>query len=831
VLKLAKYLKPFLPSVILAMLLLFTQAISELFLPNLMGDIVNVGIQQGGIESASPEVLSQEAMRFVQAFADDEGRSLLDASYSLVDGDSPYHGGKAYSDTWPGAAGTQVYALGDVSDAQRAMLDDVFGTVTWTMMNLMQRLGPVDEGAGLGDMAVSYVVTVTYDSGSPDPVTEFTPGGDDVATMTPTAPDGGSSDAMLTATPPDDGEAPSGGAMPSGGPGGMQEMDLSQVYSLLPMLEQLPPELMEEARAEALETVPATRAQSAIVLVKAFYRELGADMGALEIGYIIRVGLTMLAVATVTGLSTILVGFLTSRIGAGLARDLRTTVFAKVAQFSHTEFDRFSTASLITRSTNDVMAMQMLVSMGLRMVFSAPITGIGAAIMAVNKSVSMSWIVVLGVVLVLGSVLVQMSIVTPRFRLVQRLTDKMNLVAREKLTGLMVVRAFNRDDVETARFDEANLDLTNTHIFIGRVMALMMPVTMIVMNGMSLLIIWFGGKQVAASHMQVGDMMAYMQYIMQVMFSFMSVSMMFQMLPRAQVSASRIVEVLDTEPAIVDPAQPQHIDDAKAGQVEFNDVSFRYESAEEDALRDLSFTVLPGQTVAFIGSTGSGKSSILNLIPRFYDVSGGSVSVGGVDVRQLTQAELRARIGYVPQKTILMGGTIATNIAYGAGDREVSYDEYLEISEVAQAIEFIGEKDWGFYSPIAQGGTNVSGGQRQRLAIARALAVHPDIYLFDDSFSALDFTTDAALRRALKQYTSDSTLLIVSQRVGTIMDADVIHVVDEGRIIASGRHEELLDTSPEYYEIASTQLAEVAQRGFSPTAQAERAISLSEGGA
>ncbi|MDR1082396.1 MAG: ABC transporter ATP-binding protein/permease [Coriobacteriales bacterium] len=532
---------------------------------------------------------------------------------------------------------------------------------------------------------------------------------------------------------------------------------------------------------------------------------VGIQQGA-GTGYIVRIGLLMLLVTALSAVATILVGYLSSRIGAGVARDLRKAVFEKVAGFSHAEFDHFSTASLITRSTNDITVIQMLLTMGIRMVCYAPIMGIGGVFMALSKSVSMSWIIGVAVVVLIGIVLVLFAVVMPKFKIMQTLVDRLNLVARESLNGLMVIRAFSRTGFEQERFEEANQDLTRTNLFVNRAMTFLMPVMMLFMNGLTILIIWVGSHQVAASQMQVGDMMAYMQYVMQIITSFMFIAMLFVFIPRAMVSANRLNEVLETEPAIVDPASPRHIDAAQRGRVEFRDVSFRYEGATENALCDISFVAEPGQTTAFIGSTGSGKSTIINLIPRFYDVTKGEVLVGGADVRTLTQAELRASIGYVPQKSVLMAGTIASNVAYGVD--ELPTDDLEKIAEVAQALEFVDENEERFGFEVAQGGSNVSGGQRQRLSIARALATKPDIYLFDDSFSALDFKTDMALRRALSAYTSHATLIIVAQRVSTIMDADRIIVIDEGRIVGSGSHEELLASCDAYLEIASSQLSE-----------------------
>jgi ATP-binding cassette subfamily B protein len=532
---------------------------------------------------------------------------------------------------------------------------------------------------------------------------------------------------------------------------------------------------------------------------------VGIQQGA-GTAYILRIGLLMILVTALSGVATVLVGYISARIGAGVARDLRRAVFERVSAFSHTEFDRFSTASLITRSTNDVTVIQMMLTMGIRMICYAPIMGIGGVFMALSKSVSMSWIIGVAVVVLIGIMLVLMAVVLPKFKIIQSLIDRLNLVARESLNGLAVVHAFSRTDFETERFEVANRDLTRTNLFVQRAMTFLMPVMMLFMNGLTILIIWVGSQQVAAAQMQVGDMMAYLQYVMQIIMSFMFIAMLFVFLPRAAVSAERINEVLQTEPAIVDASKPQPMDPALRGRVEFKDVSFRYEGADADALSHISFVAQPGQTTAFIGSTGSGKSTILNLILRFYDVTAGAVLVGGVDVRAQSQAQLRGHIGYVPQHSVLMAGTIASNIAYGTD--ELSEQEREKVAQVAQALEFVEGLEGGFNAPVAQGGTDVSGGQRQRLSIARALAVKPDIYLLDDSFSALDFTTDAALRAALAEYAAQSTLIIVAQRVNTIMNADRILVIDEGRVVGAGTHRELLASCEAYYEIASSQLAE-----------------------
>jgi len=522
-------------------------------------------------------------------------------------------------------------------------------------------------------------------------------------------------------------------------------------------------------------------------------------------GFIWAVGLRMLLVALSGGTAAVFVGFASSRVAAGVTRDVRRAVFRSVESFSRAEFDDFSTASLITRTTNDVSQLQHLILMGFRMLCFAPVMGMGSIVMAVRTSPSMSWILGLAVFVVIGMIVAVFGIAMPRFRIMQRLVDRLNLVTREHLSGLMVIRAFGTQGFERDRFAKANDELTAVNLFVNRVMTLLAPSMSLVMNGVAILVVWVAAHRIASSTMQVGLMMAYLQYGMHVVMSFMILSMMFIMIPRAAVSASRIAEVLSAVPSIQDPGHPLHVREAERGVVEFRNVSFSYPNAEAEELHSVSFTARPGETVAFIGPTGCGKSTLVNLIPRFYDASGGSVLVGGVDVRNLAQEELRREIGYVPQKGILMSGSVAANLRYGKPD--ASDAEIGEAARVAQAEQFILELPDGYGSVIAEGGSNVSGGQRQRLAIARALVRKPPVYIFDDSFSALDLRTDAALRQALKAHTVHSTVLIVAQRISTIMNADRIIVLDEGRVAGSGTHRELLESCPLYRQIAQSQLA------------------------
>jgi ATP-binding cassette subfamily B protein len=724
-----RYLKPFLFGFVSAVLILFAQAITDLTLPNYMSDIVNVGIQQSGVEHAAPVALSGQGMELMHLFMDDGQRALADSSYRLVSVDDG-----TYASQYPGAA-SDFYVLEDGAD--RDALDSAFGVATWTMIESLKSMGTVD-GAEM-DMTGS-------------------------------------------------------------------DMDVSELYAALPLLASISPETVAAARTKALSNSDSMLLQSGILLSRLFLQELGVDLAQVQSSYILSVGMRMLLVALIGGICGIVISYLASRIAAGIARDLRRDVFAKIESFSSNEFDRFSTASLITRCTNDITQIQQFFMMGIRMVFFAPLMGIGGVVMALDKSVSMSWIIAVACLVIVGMLMVIMSIVMPRFKAIQKLVDRLNLVARENLTGLMVIRAFGTQRYEKERFSAANKDLTDTMLFVNRVMAFLMPMMNLVMNGVSIIIIWVGARQIASSALQVGDMMAFMQYALQIIMSFLMVSFLFILAPRAAVSVTRLAEILDTEISILDPEEPVPFDDTKRGLVEFRDVSFRYHGAEENALEGISFVAMPGETTAIIGSTGSGKSTIANLVMRFYDVSEGSILVDGVDIRNVRQHDLRARIGYVPQKGVLLSGTIASNLRYGKHDADDG--EVETAASVAQAMEFIENKPEKFESPISQGGSNVSGGQKQRLSIARALIRNPEIFIFDDSFSALDFKTDRKLRNALEHHTGSSTVLLVAQRVSTIKEARQIIVLDEGKIVGKGTHAQLLATCPQYYEIASSQLSE-----------------------
>ncbi|MBC6009430.1 ATP-binding cassette domain-containing protein [Catenibacterium sp. NSJ-22] len=541
--------------------------------------------------------------------------------------------------------------------------------------------------------------------------------------------------------------------------------------------------------------------------VKAEYKKLGADINKVQNQYIAHKGIQMLAIALLGAVASICVAFLASKLGASVARDLRLAVFKKVESFSNTEFNKFSTASLITRSTNDIVQIQMVLVIIVRMCMLAPINGIGGIMKAVKNSPSMTWMIFLVVIIIFGVLGVTFSIAMPKFKIIQQLIDKLNLAMRENLSGVLVIRAFGNEEESEKRFDQANKDLTGTNLFVNRVMVSLMPIMMFIMQGMTLLIIYFGAKQVDLGHIAIGEMMAFLQYAMIIVMSFLMVAMIAVMLPRASVAANRVAEVLNTEPTIENPEQSTSFDEDKKGLIEFKHVSFKYPGADEPVLTDIDFTARPGQTTAFIGSTGSGKSTLINLIPRFYDVTEGEVTVDGVDVRHVSMHDLRDRIGVVPQKGLLFSGTIESNIKYGAPD--LSDEELAEVIDVAQAKEFIETKPLGVKEPISQGGTNVSGGQKQRLAIARALAKNPKILIFDDSFSALDFKTDATLRKRLGEMTAKThnTVLIVGQRIASIMHADQIIVLDEGKIVGKGTHEQLMKTCSVYQEIALSQLS------------------------
>lgn len=731
-LKLKRYLKPYLGLLLVGVALLFGQAMLELTLPNYMSDIVNVGLQQGGITQAAPEVIDSDAMAMMQMFMSEEDKALVNAAYEPL---SEREDAADLKKTYPNTGDEDLALAADPENG----VNEAFNRVAYALVSMMEELAPADSATQSEKQA----------SGTLD------------------------AEAMVQLT-----------AM-------LQSGALN--------------EQLNEAIATAAVTPESMLDQTGVVLTKSFYTQLGADTDAIQTSYILKVGLRMAGLAILLTVCAISAGFCMARLGAGVGRDLRRGVFRKVSYFNNNEMDQFSGASLITRSTNDITQVQNFLSIGLRMMCFAPIMGIGGLIMGLSKCLNLAWVLALALIVMLGLILTLFAVAMPRFKKMQTLIDRLNLVSREELSGLMVVRAFSNQPFMQNRFEKANKDLNGNTLFVNRAMVTMMPFMMLVMNGLSLLIVWFGGKQIAASNLQVGDMMAFIQYAMQVIMSFLFISMMFIMVPRASVSAERINEVLTCESTVADPAQPTEMNHPVKGVVEFKDVSFRYEGADANVLEHVSFTARPGETVAFIGATGSGKSTLVNLIPRFYDATEGSITVDGVDVRHLRQKDLRDAIGYVPQKGLLFSGTVATNLRYGRADAS---DELLkESADIAQATEFIQTLENGMDTAISQGGTNVSGGQRQRLSIARALVKQAPIYIFDDTFSALDFKTDAKLRAALKGYTEKSTVFIVAQRVSTIMHADQILVLDEGRVVGKGTHEELLKNCETYREIAESQLS------------------------
>nr|MBC7245276.1 ABC transporter ATP-binding protein [Chloroflexota bacterium] len=741
-LRLLKYLKPFTWWILLAIVLLFIQANADLALPDYMSRIVNVGIQQGGVEHAVPEALRQSTMERLALFLTADEKAEVLAHYRLVTQSAPDY--EAYLEKYPTLAQEPIYVLQDADAATVKRLNPVMGRALLIVFGIEQiKAHPEQASALMPGLEV-------FD---------------------------------LSKLPPG--------------------MDLFALLGRLSADQRTQINTAVERRFAALGGEKALL-QAAARAVRSEYEALGVDPLRIQNAYILRVGGQMLLISLISITAAIIVGFLSTRTAAGLARNLRHFFFAQVMRFSSVELERFSTASLITRSTNDITQIQMVTMMMIRMVFFAPIMGIGGIIHALNKSPSMWWIIALAVLLLISLIATAFRIAVPKFRIIQSLVDALNRIARENLSGMMVVRAFNRQKHENKRFDQANRDLMRISLFVNRVLVIMMPLMMLLMNGVSILIIWVGAHQVAQARMQVGDMMAFLQYAMQVFFSFTMLSMLFIMLPRADVAANRIAEVLETEVSICDPVEPTPFPEPFEGTIEFRHVSFRYPDAEECVLRDITFTIPAGQTVGIIGTTGSGKSTLINLIPRFYDVTEGAIYVGGVDIRRVRLSELRDKIGYVPQQSNLFSGTVESNLRYANEDAN---EEVMRLAlEIAQAEDFVLSQPEGLAADVAQGGANFSGGQKQRLSIARALVKHPPIYIFDDSFSSLDFKTDVRLRRALRQFVGDSTVIIVSQRVATIKDADWILVLDEGEVIGQGTHEELLERCPIYHEIAQSQL-------------------------
>ena len=741
--RLAKYLKPYIVFLTAAVILLFAQANLDLALPDYLSRIVNNGIQQGGVESAVPLAMRAAEMDKATVFMSADDKTDLLAHYTLVDTNSAEFA--AAVEKYPALANEPVYILNeDISKAEITRLEPIVAKPLLTVSTIEMTIANPELAAQMGGADMGFDLSKI-------------PAGMDIF-------------AML-------------GQMPAA--------QLSQITDKI------------DAQFSALGD--SMLLQAAVAPVKAEYEALGMDTVNLQNNYILRMGGLMLLLTLLSGITTIAVGYLSSRIAAGVARDLRHDLFHKVENFSSAEFNKFSTASLITRTTNDITQLQTVTVMVIRMIVYAPILAIGGIIRVVGRDASMTWLIGVAVLFLVGMIVSIFSVALPKFKLIQKLIDRLNLVSREQLSGMLVIRAFNMQPFEEKRFDKANIDLTANSLFINRLMVVMMPLMMLIMNGLSLAIIWVGAHQVAEAAMQVGDMMAFMQYAMQIVMAFLFMSMMFIFLPRASVSADRIADVIETELSITDPAEPRALPSPFRGEVEFRNVSFHYPDAEEDSIHDISFTAKPGETTAFIGSTGSGKSTIVNLLPRFYDVTAGNILVDGIDIREITQHDLRDKIGYVPQKGVLFSGTIDSNLRYA--DENASDEALATAMEIAQVADFVSGKAEGIQAEVSQGGTNVSGGQKQRLSIARALVNTPPIYIFDDSFSALDFKTEAALRKGLKAKTGKSTMLVVTQRVASVMHAEQIVVLDQGRVVGKGTHDELMKSSDVYQEIALSQLS------------------------
>ena len=730
--KLFQFLKPYAPRVLLILCVLVVQAYCDLSLPTYTSNIVNVGIQQSGIDEEIPENISEEEMNRLLLFVSENDRQDIQAAYEKSSESFDYDG--------------EVLTLKDSVKSDNEKLD-----------------------ALTEEMKLPMMLTAGFENGS-----------DTTKQME------GQLKEQMSQLP------------------GIEKMS---VFDIFGMMDDTQRAAIVDKITEQMDKMPdSILDQAAISYVKSTYEQIGLDTGHMSTVYILKTGAKMLGLAALGMAASILACLMASRVGAKVGRGLRRDTFRKVIGFSNAEFDKFSTASLITRSTNDIQQIQFLTVMILRIVLYAPVMAIGGILKVSKTNVDMFWIIGLAVLLIVMVVAVLFIVVMPKFKIVQNMVDKLNLVSREILTGLPVIRAFHTEKHEEERFDEANKDLTKLNLFVNRAMTFMMPTMMLVMNGITVLIVWVGGHSINDGAMQVGDMMAFIQYAMQIIMSFLMICMISVMLPRAAVSAERVDEVLKSEPKIHDPKEPKTLPKNGKGEVAFEHVSFHYPGAEEDVLHDITFTAKPGETTAFIGSTGCGKSTLVNLIPRFYDVTEGKITIDGQDVRDLTQHALRDKLGYVPQKGVLFSGNIASNIMFGnpAGSEQ----EMTEAAQIAQAVEFIDTKPERYKSPISQGGANVSGGQKQRLSIARAIAKHPDVYIFDDSFSALDYKTDTVLRSALKEKTTDSVVLIVAQRISTILPAEQIIVLDDGKIVGKGTHEELLKTCDAYYQIAASQLSE-----------------------
>ena len=741
--KVLKNLKESWISVIAIVLLLIVQAAGDLTLPDYTSKIVNVGIQNGGIENVAPEVIRKSEMDNLLIFTEEDDKIL--ASYEEISKDNlDSNEYEKLVKKYPVLENEALYRIKKISGSEQDELDLI-------MAKPLMMLSTLENEETAEQMKQQ----------------------------------------MLSQVPE-------------------QQKAMLQNMSLMEIIKQMPKEqidkMLETVNQKLDDMQDSILQQAAIQEVKNEYKSIGMDTDSIQNQYIIMAGLKMLGISLIIMISAISIMCLSARVAARLAKTLREKVFKKVLSFSNKEFSEYSTASLITRSTNDIQQIQGLIAILFRVIVYAPIIGIGGFLRVLNQSDnSMAWIIGVAIVAILFVVATLFIIAMPRFKKLQQLIDKLNLVAREILTGLPVIRAFNTEKKEEKRFDKANVDLTKTNLFVNRAMSFMMPTLMLIMNGISLLIVWVGAHGIDAGTMQVGNMMAFIQYTMQIVMSFLMISMVSIMLPRASVSANRINEIIETDESIKDSKEPKKLNPSKKGLVEFKNVSFRYPDSDEEVLSDISFTAEPGKTTAIIGSTGSGKSTIVNLIPRFYDVTSGNLLIDGVDIKDISNKDLRKIIGFVPQKGILFSGTIESNIKYG--NPNMSDEQMIEAAQIAQATEFIESKPEKYQEPIAQGGSNVSGGQKQRLSIARAIAIDPEILVFDDSFSALDFKTDSILRAELAKKTQDKTVIIVAQRINTILNADQIIVLEDGKVVGKGTHEELIKNNETYKQIALSQLS------------------------
>ncbi len=739
-LNLLKHLKPFIGSMVIAIVLLFVQAICDLSLPDYMSNIVNVGIQQGGVENAVPKVIKSSEMEKLFIFMKSDEINFVKDNYILLNKDNLTNDEyNKYLKNYPELKNENIYKLDTRKEENLDKLNDIFGKPM--IITSMVEANGLTSIPGM-DMSVSpSEIPVDKDS-----------------------------------------------------------------FEMIRMMPQAKIDTLVSTVDEKLAEMPESMiTQAATTFVKEQYKDVGINTDRLQSNYVILAGIKMIGIALISMIATVVVSFIAARVGAALGRNLRKDVFNKVVGFSNTEFDEFSTASLITRTTNDIQQIIMLVVMGLRIVFYAPILGIGGVIKVINTGASMGWIIGVAVISILLLVVVLFSFAMPKFKSVQKLVDRLNLVTRESLTGMLVIRAFSTQKYEEEKFEIANKNLTKTNLFVNRIMTIMMPLMMFIMNAITLLIVWVGSHRIDEGVMQVGTMMAFMQYTMQIIMAFLMISMVSVILPRAMVSAQRVSEVLNVDVAIKDADKLEMFNHEEKGTIEFKNVSFRYPGADEDVITNVSFKAFPGETTAFIGSTGSGKSTLINLIPRFYDATEGEILIDGVNIKSVSQRDLREKIGFIPQKGLLFSGTIESNLKYG-GDH-ITDEDMIKASEIAQAMEFINSKEERFNTEIAQGGTNVSGGQKQRLAIARAIAKKPEVFIFDDSFSALDFKTDAKLRKAINTELKESTLLIVAQRISTIMNANQIIVLDEGKVVGKGTHKELMENCEVYQQIALSQLS------------------------